>query len=305
MSLIQRSWHIKQFALAKIWYIAQVFLLRLKDAQKVESLIRYYMWNGHRIKINRQQLRLKYRKEGLNLVATKEKCDALLMRNIINQIKKDDVNEIFIRMLKEKKKLPKILRTRVEIINNNLEWLTGNPVTKVIYEKLLENYTPKIIETKNEYKWKKIWVNLENRNIPSDWKSSLYLIVNESLNMNEKLHKIKLNNTQLCNKYNKIDNIIHYLTECGRRKYIWNWVKNKLKELKVGIIDDDELIKLDITIKLKEKEHAILWLVSGISHNILQRNDDILLIERNLRSRRQELIKKYKNTFGIYLQKII
>lgn len=58
------------------------------------------------------------------------------------------------------------------------------------------------------------------------------------------------------------------LKECGKKKILWDQIKNKLKILKIDVTkDDDKLIKIDLQNKSKKEKDVKIWLQSGILYN--------------------------------------
>ena len=86
LNLIQKIWYINVFALAKIWYTAQIFPINNKYAQQIETIFGIYIWKGFLYRIKKEQLQLFNKQGGLNLTAVKDKCNALLAKVIIRSL---------------------------------------------------------------------------------------------------------------------------------------------------------------------------------------------------------------------------
>lgn len=98
-------------------------------------------------------------------------------------------------------------------------------------------------------------------------------------------------------KCNKDDNIVHFVKECGIKKSGWkiNWtiISNPTEE--------DKLAKLDIRNKTKiGKKKKQLY--GFCFYDLLQGNEEISIIKRNLKVKREQQIMGSKKIFGTYLR---
>ncbi|KAJ4440325.1 hypothetical protein ANN_08464 [Periplaneta americana] len=79
LNLFERIWHINVFCL----YVAQILPLPTKYSTVLDRAISFYVWKGYFYKLPKTQLHLPTTKGGLQLIAVKEKSQALLTRNIL------------------------------------------------------------------------------------------------------------------------------------------------------------------------------------------------------------------------------
>ncbi|KAJ4429350.1 hypothetical protein ANN_26355 [Periplaneta americana] len=83
LNLFERVWHVNIFCFSKLWYLAQILPLPVKYATVLERAVSFYIWKDYLYKLRKAQLVLPKDKGGLQLIAVKEKCQALITPNII------------------------------------------------------------------------------------------------------------------------------------------------------------------------------------------------------------------------------
>ena len=76
--------------------------------------------------------------------------------------------------------------------------------------------------------WERIWSNLHecwtNETITMNW----YVVVQDILPTNERLHKIRLVDSPLCWKCGEPYTVQHRITACGEGARIWLWTKRRI-----------------------------------------------------------------------------
>jgi hypothetical protein len=142
--------------------------------------------------------------------------------------------------------------------------------TKLIYLTLLERQEfTNYIETKyTQINFNQIWKNLSANYLPSDWRATTYLVVNDVFPNTLKLraHRIGDGNV-FCSRCNYLDNNLHRLKKCIGAREIWYWLTSLLGTiLNLTISDPEELLVMN----LDKKHEADLWFfTTAIHYNVL------------------------------------
>ena len=80
--MLEKITVLKTFALSKLWYQANFYVLSEIDIRKVESLSFSFIWGGCEL-IKRNTLIMEYREGGLNMVSIRAKLQAISIRNFM------------------------------------------------------------------------------------------------------------------------------------------------------------------------------------------------------------------------------
>jgi hypothetical protein len=75
--------------------------------------------------------------------------------------------------------------------------------------------------------WERIWANLHACWSTEAVKSNWYLVIQDIMPTNERLHKIRLVDSPLCRKCGELDTAQHRITDCGEVARIWMWTKQR------------------------------------------------------------------------------
>ena len=76
--------------------------------------------------------------------------------------------------------------------------------------------------------WERIWNNLHACSTTEAVRVNWYLVIQDILPTNARLHKIRLDGSPLCRHWGEPDTIQHKVTECGEGTRIWNWTKRRI-----------------------------------------------------------------------------
>ena len=225
LNLIQKIWYINQMALSKIWFMAQVLPIAARDAQRIELSIGNYLWNGNLCRIARTQLRKNVKEGGLGLIDVSKKCHALLSKNLLPEYLEDghictENHVICNYLMRNTATLPrkfihfrtvrKILIELPESIRSNAsEWKT-----KVLYKHLMDQHQqiPHIMNKFPNYNWGGIWRMFTTQHIPTAWKSTAYLVVNDQTPTEVKKYMHNIARSSYFLLCGRIDTIRHRLS---------------------------------------------------------------------------------------------
>jgi hypothetical protein len=200
-----------------------------------------------------------------------------------------------------RKNILDLSRNMKEALDSGENIITLNLITtKTIYNYLLNQTNFRIyVEIKYpELNFDKIWKNLSKNYLPSDWRTTAYLVVNDVIANSCKLRRHHINLDSLnCAKCDEIDNNDHRIKKCPAIVEIWNWIKLKLTyNLRINLDDPEELLSRN----LNKNEEAGLWLLAGAIHyninNYLEGN--LEKFKNMIRKKRWSDKNKLENKFG-------
>jgi len=92
-----------------------------------------------------------------------------------------------------------------------------------------------------------------------------YVVIEDILPTNARLHKIHLVGSPLCRHCGEADTIQHMVTECGEGTRIWNWTKQRIAWI---LRTDPAHISLDWTTRPQfqhwppQGHSAVLWILT-------------------------------------------
>ncbi|KAJ4433686.1 hypothetical protein ANN_15997 [Periplaneta americana] len=208
-----------------------------KYATVLEQAVSFYIWKGYLYKLKKAQLVLPKDKGGLQLIAVKEKCQALITRNIIrgHRGESDPMdNEFWKRhiplLCSRKSPLPQAIQSLWKVIESyppDLITADTKQQTKLIYKYIMKDsiHSPRIVEQFPNQRWHKIWHNIHRANIPTAWQTTVYCYINQIIPTEERKHRHHLTDSPACKICGFIDTLKHRITNCGTAKTTWNGAK--------------------------------------------------------------------------------
>lgn len=241
LNIIQKIWHVNTFALSKMWYIAQVLPIPERFSQQIELTIGYYIWRGHMFRVHRNQLRQATDKGGFNLINVQLKCKALLIRRTLlalHDIGSQSEIQFWKSYVQHTHPLPNQLCPFKKMFNTIFSPNTILPTqeilnSKLIYQKLLQSTERniRIMEKYPNLKWEQIWKTFKNPHIPTDWKTIVYAVVNETLATEFKKFQHSITSSPTCKDCGQLDTIHHRLISCPKVNNIWLWMNERMTQL--------------------------------------------------------------------------
>ena len=203
LSLIQRVWYTNTYLLSKLWFLAQIFPPRKLDAQQVEKYIGYHIWRNHPCRVSREQLRLRPIQGGLGLVDVWLKCTALSVNHYTKLLNGtgDPFEVVYFKQYLPSSNINfqylaspirNIILLQERLMATNPSSITS---TSYIYKELVneKRFTSPIEGTNPSRNWPVLWRNLTQAPLPTEWKTSLYLVSNNAIQYSEKqiVYKLK------------------------------------------------------------------------------------------------------------------
>ncbi|KAJ4440714.1 hypothetical protein ANN_08862 [Periplaneta americana] len=225
------------------------------------------------------QLVLPKDKGGLQLIAVKEKCQALITRNIIrgHRGESDPMdNEFWKRhiplLCSRKSPLPQAIQSLWKIIESyppDLITADTKQQTKLIYKYIMKDSinSPRIVEQFPNQRWHKIWHNIHRANIPTAWQTTVYCYINQIIPTEERKHRHHLTDSPACKICGFIDTLKHRITNCGTAKTTWNGAKNLLQQIwPTSKLNDQHQTLLLMDPPTENAVFVKAWLAAGFLH---------------------------------------
>ena len=317
LSLIQRVWYSNIYLLSKMWFLAKVFPPRKLDTQAIEKFIGYHIWRNYPYRVSRDQLRLPNRRGGLSLVDTATKCTSLFLKQI-NDTANGEGDEFEISYLQNflnptspnYRDYPVYMRQNAKLYDslypNNT---TAFSSTRILYDTLMANKPVRVpIELKRPHiQWSLVWGNFHRSPMPTEWRTSMYLVINDSIGYADKLFRHQRSQSNRCTLCSQIETLVHKMFDCPGIKNIWEWLLRHLKvNLRIPLSDLENVrsFRFDNNYDLKKK-NAFFWLVAAYFHFILsnQKRKRLSDFKSTIRLERWKMLKtrKINSLFGHYL----
>ncbi|KAJ4442365.1 hypothetical protein ANN_03951 [Periplaneta americana] len=219
------------------------------------------------------------RKGGLQLIAVKEKCQALITRNIL----REDSEEKAIngqRLLGAtnstiaQQKIPATeVYTKFMAINKSYppELITSDTKqqTKLIYKHIMKNnfQSPRITEQFPYQRWHKIWHNIHLANIPTAWQTTVYCYINHIIPTEERKHRHHLTDSPACKTCGYLETLKHRITNCGTAKTTWDGAKHLLQQIwPTSQLNDKHQTLLLVDRPTENAVFIKVWLAAGFLH---------------------------------------
>ena len=314
LSLLQRVWYTNVYLLSKLWFLAKILPPRKLDTQLVEKYIGYHIWRTFPYRVSRDQIRLPLNKGGLNLVNVEAKCRALLTKHcddIVNNKGDEFVIRDFNKYLQPTsskfKEYPNFIKAAF-IQRDQLHF--QNPLllnsTKTIYSAIISEiqFIPPLQTANPTWNWSLAWSSLHKAPMSSEWRSSLYLVLNDAVPYGDKLFRHGRAPTNKCPHCPGVESLLHRLCCCVKVQPIWTWVIQCLRDrvkLPPSCLTKIEVLRFDFQCERKAQNCAY-WFLSAYIHFVLFSKEDLNLqsFQAVVRQARWQLLctRSYEARFG-------
>ena len=79
--------------------------------------------------------------------------------------------------------------------------------------------------------WTQVWKNLLTAWVSEKIASMWYIVVHDMVPTNERLHVIRLMESDPCRHCGRLDTLVNRLTECNKRTTIWLWTRERIAQM--------------------------------------------------------------------------
>ena len=242
-TLSERSIILQTFIFSKTFYLAHVLPLPNNVATEILKETRNFLWAGKIEKLAIEQMYAPTNEGGLNICNIQAKCDALLMKFIVNVIKQNssskkhlnfwlgsDYKSIFnshgntVQKSYYFDKISEILKEAMAIEEINVE---GPELvkTKILYETFNSSPPPHKIYSKTQLNWDIVWRRLNSDVLCPKSKDILFLIIHDIFPNNKRLFSCNSKETEYCEicPFTE-DSNLHYFIHCSYSQPIFNYI---------------------------------------------------------------------------------
>jgi hypothetical protein len=113
--------------------------------------------------------------------------------------------------------------------------------------------------------WTQVWRNLHTTPVEAHIKDTWYKILHDINPTKERLYKIHLSASNVCDACNIPDTIQHRLVECGNGERIWAWTKFRMSLIlrtDPSLIPDEWLFRPQFRLWPPQRHRAVLWFLA-------------------------------------------
>ena len=291
LSLLQKIWFINTYVLSKVWFTAKIYPPRKQDTQTIEKYAGFYIWRSYPYRVARQQLRLPLHKGGLGLIDVSLKCQAIMAKTLHDiTMERGDQFEFtyFSRYLNQRhqlfKEYPRFLMDSF-IQRDKLFMFHTIKLEKIskIYQHLLNetNYKPDIETRCPNTCWSLTWLNLKRAPLLPEWRTTLYLIINQAVATRDKLHRHNRVDSPNCTHCQQVESLTHKFIFCQRISPVWSWLR-LLLEKKLNppteLIQKLENLRIDVKVHDEHIKNSMFWLYSSYLQFIIMCSSETISV---------------------------
>jgi len=251
LNLTQRIQYVNSTLLARIWYLAQIFPPLNDLTNKMSTAINWYIWQGKIFRVPTATIQKRKLQGGWGLVDIGVKCKSLLINRLWKEgCKEDSATAAWLKYWNlagsqgnPPNRLGKLQNMKYLLIYAyNMAYISpqshnekANAFQKRIYDSLykmeragLINIEPRISRQQPQADWNRVWENLHSAPFPEQMKATWYHIIHDLVPTKSRLAAIQLSALPQCDRCNKLDTIVHRLTNCSNSARIWRWTSARL-----------------------------------------------------------------------------
>jgi len=123
----------------------------------------------------------------------------------------------------------------------------------------------RIIQLYTSADWERIWTNLHECWTTEEVKINLYMVIQDILPTNERLHKFRLVDSPLCGHCGEADTVQHRVTACGEGASFWLWTKRRIAWILCidpAHIPPDWTTRPQFQLWPPQRHRSVLWILS-------------------------------------------
>jgi exonuclease III len=251
LNTAQRIQYTQVYMLAKLWYTAQVLLPPSECMRQITSAITWYIWQGAIFRVPLSTLQKRKKDGGWGLTDVHTKCRTLLISRLWLQgqltgtltacwLKYWNIHGLRNNPPDLRRIPPSLdyLRTFVQelaYVDLRMQNENRRPYRRRIYwslRQIAEAGNPpremRIVLLHPDANWGQLWVNLTQCWTTEKVRITWYKVIHDIFPTNERLHRINLSVTPLCETCGRLDTIQHRITDCGEGATIWKWTQQRI-----------------------------------------------------------------------------
>jgi hypothetical protein len=132
----------------------------------------------------------------------------------------------------------------------------------------------RVVQLHPDTHWTRVWHNLHVAWVSEELKAVWYTAVHDIIPTHDRLAKIRLRASNLCNLCGRRDTIQHRLTECTDGAEVWKRTRSKIATI---LCTDPANVRPEWTVRPcfqfrpPQRHEAVLWILSHMIYYRLQR----------------------------------
>jgi hypothetical protein len=122
--------------------------------------------------------------------------------------------------------------------------------------------------------WSTVWVNLWATPVPDSTKDAWYRVIHDIVPTRQRLHAIRLSQTDLCPMCHVKDTLTHRITGCGEGNRQWIWTRQRLAVIlrtDPRWICEEWLYRPQFRFWPAQRHRAVLWILAKLIDFRLQK----------------------------------
>lgn len=291
LDMLQRARYVNMYLASKLNHFTHVLPLPDTIAARFQAAFGHFVTAGYIFKIRYNTLSLPRQEGGVGLTNVKNRARALLLRttrrlwhsphrNITGTL----IDEVAPRSLQPPAPVghlsPALAHFKIYFVEHSY-MLTDLPTTREAmakdYYNILQRRNPRnMIERRHpNICWKRVWRAIHSPFLPTEVRTSWYVLVNEKFPNRQRLHSIRLLSDPLCPQCADVDTDVHRLN-CSTASACWKLTRQMLALLlrrPFTSILSTEVFYPDGVYFPPAKTNAINW-IKGMALHYLYRDSD-------------------------------
>jgi hypothetical protein len=122
--------------------------------------------------------------------------------------------------------------------------------------------------------WQRVWTNLLVTSVEEVTEDAWYRVIHDIIPTKERLHAIRLAQTDQCPECNVPDTVSHRVTFCGTGSEQWDWTRKRLAvmlRIDQRWIPEEWLDRPQLWLWPPQRHKAVLWLLARLAEYRTQR----------------------------------
>lgn len=236
LNLQQKVILLNTFITAKIWYVASILPPYCVHTAKITATMGSFLWRGLPARVPMEQMARDRPAGGMKLQLPALKCKALLINRHIQEMNSLPYYQSLLNQANPPPAdLPclKLLSQHIPLLPPSVR---EHPSSDQIHRLFLERTElPRMQRKYPGENWKRIWMNIATKQLSSDHRSSLYLLVNEKTEHRKLMRILQRADGENCLHCGAAtETIQHKFGECPRVAQAWAFLQRKVTTILGG-----------------------------------------------------------------------
>ena len=286
-TLFQRVEVLKVFALSRVYYVASILPINKTMVKKFEKEMGKFLWigSGKILRVSLEELKNFPEQGGLGLPCVVNRCEALLLSQLLRLLKSNDKKSIGhvgywlgellgdlvmgidggVHATEVPAYFDHLGHLLVEakacdlVTEGNWKTLTN----KAIYLHHAESFPVPKVEVEAGISFKTVWQRILSPVLSASARDVLYLLVHNKLPIQERMFRIRLALDPYCEYCPDavICDVEHFFCLCSRVSHVWNKVRAMLLSLSGSNVRCSDWKMINLLFAQSNSDREGVWLV--------------------------------------------